>query len=68
MSRHLEEQKMGVFFIQEVRDFGEAIEILSPEMIERLGGESNIKSLTICRSRVAPFWRTDALKVTKNLS
>lgn len=59
------ERTMGIFYIQEIDDFTEVAEILSPDTIERLGGNQNIKKVTVSRNRMAPFWRGDALKVTQ---
>ncbi len=62
------EQTTGIFYIQEIHDFTEVAEILSPDTIERLGGNQNIKKVLVARERTIPFWRGDALKVTQNPS
>jgi hypothetical protein len=62
------ERTMGIFYIQEIDDFTEVAEILSPDMVERFGGNPNIKKVTVSRNRMVPFWRGDALKVTQNPS
>ena len=63
------EGTLGIFYSQEIRGFSDVAEILSPDMVERLGGDQNIKNVTVSRNRMHPsFWRGDALKVTQNPS